>query len=62
MNLAASHGLSSPVATAPTHNSYDQVPNLNRAHIRTHPDRAAALATLLGLDPPPLECRRILVL
>jgi hypothetical protein len=36
----------------PTHNSYDQVLYLNRAG--TDPDRAAALAILVWLDPPPL--------
>ena len=44
------------------HNSYDQVPYLNRAHSSTHPDRAAALALLLGLDPPPLAHCRVLEL
>ena len=43
-------------------NTYDQVPYLNRAHTHTHPDRLAALATLLGLEPPCLERCRVLEL
>ena len=45
-----------------SHNSYDTVPYLNRAHSRTHPDRAAALAILLGLEPPPVARCRVLEL
>jgi methyltransferase-like protein/2-polyprenyl-3-methyl-5-hydroxy-6-metoxy-1,4-benzoquinol methylase len=43
-------------------NSYDQVPYLNRAHSHTHPDRLAALATLLGLQPACLATCRVLEL
>ncbi len=43
-------------------NSYDQVPYLNRTHVRTHPDRMATMATLLGLQPPPLATCRVLEL
>ena len=42
--------------------SYDQVPYLNRTHVRTHPDRMATMATLLGLEPPRLETCRVLEL
>jgi methyltransferase-like protein/2-polyprenyl-3-methyl-5-hydroxy-6-metoxy-1,4-benzoquinol methylase len=42
--------------------SYDQVPYLNRTHVRTHPDRLAAMATLLGLSAPPVEGCRVLEL
>src|SRR5258705_910972 len=48
--------------TPPPHNSYDRVPYPTRANTPTPPDRAAALATLLGLDPPPLEHCRVLEL
>jgi methyltransferase-like protein/2-polyprenyl-3-methyl-5-hydroxy-6-metoxy-1,4-benzoquinol methylase len=42
--------------------SYDQVPYLNRTHVRTHPDRMATMAALLGLQPPPLDACRVLEL
>jgi len=44
------------------HYSYDQVPYLNRTHVRTHPDRMATMAALLGLEPPRLEACRVLEL
>jgi 2-polyprenyl-3-methyl-5-hydroxy-6-metoxy-1,4-benzoquinol methylase len=38
--------------------SYDEVPYPNQAHSQTHPDRLAAMATLLGMQPaPPARCR-----
>ncbi len=46
----------------PTSNSYDQIPYLNRSHASTHPDRLATIATLLGLEPPPLDRCRVLEL
>ena len=39
-------------------NSYDKVPYLSRAFTQTHPDRLAAIGSLLGLRPAPVEkCR-----
>lgn len=35
--------------------NYDQVPYPATSHFYTHPDRLATPATLLGLDPPPVE-------
>lgn len=42
--------------------SYDEVPYLPSTHAATHPDRLAAVATLLGVDPPPPEHCRVLEL
>ena len=38
--------------------SYDEAPYPGRAYAHTHPDYMAVLATLLGLNPPPVvDCR-----
>jgi methyltransferase-like protein/SAM-dependent methyltransferase len=42
--------------------SYDDIPYLNRAHGYSHPDRAATLAALLGMSPPPVTACRVLEL
>jgi hypothetical protein len=42
--------------------SQDPVPSLNRTHVRTHPDRLAATAALLGMRPAPVEGCRVLEL
>jgi methyltransferase-like protein/2-polyprenyl-3-methyl-5-hydroxy-6-metoxy-1,4-benzoquinol methylase len=42
--------------------SYDDAPYPRLSHYFTHPDKAAALATLLGLHPPPVEACRVLEL
>jgi methyltransferase-like protein/cyclopropane fatty-acyl-phospholipid synthase-like methyltransferase len=47
-------------ATALT--SYDLIPYPNYSFPQTHPDRLAVLATLLGLEPPPIEQCRVLEL
>ena len=44
------------------HNIYDQVPYPNLSFTQTHPDRLATLATLLGMNPPPVERCRVLEL
>jgi methyltransferase-like protein len=41
---------------------YDVVPYPGCAYPQTHPDRLATLATLFGLEPPPLETSRVLEL
>jgi SAM-dependent methyltransferase len=41
-------------------NTYDQVPYPRHAYGFSHPDRLATLATLHGLEPPPIEKARIL--
>ena len=41
---------------------YDSVPYPRHAYGFTHPDRLATLATLHGLEPPPIERARILEL
>jgi SAM-dependent methyltransferase len=43
-------------------NNYDQTPYPRHAYGFTHPDRLATLATLHGLEPPPIETARILEL
>jgi SAM-dependent methyltransferase len=49
----------SPTANA---NVYDAVPYPGHPFVQTHPDRLATLATLFGLEPPPLERCRVLEL
>lgn len=41
-------------------NTYDQVPYPRHAYGFSHPDRLATLATLHGIEPPPIETARIL--
>ena len=43
-------------------NSYDEVPYQSVALVETHPERLAAIATLFGMEPPPVETARILEL
>ncbi|MGB9750805.1 methyltransferase regulatory domain-containing protein [Roseiflexus castenholzii] len=40
--------------------SYDEAPYPGRAYAHTHPDYMAVLATLLGLNPPPVARCRVL--
>lgn len=40
--------------------SYDETPYPGRAYAHTHPDYMAVLATLLGLNPPPVARCRVL--
>jgi SAM-dependent methyltransferase len=42
--------------------SYDEVPYGDYVIHAAHPDRIAAVGTLLGMRPPPLECCRVLEL
>lgn len=44
----------------PPRNAYDEVPYSNLTYSQTHPDRLATIATLLGLDPPPVTRARVL--
>jgi len=46
--------------TAMLRRSYDEAPYPGRAYAHTHPDYMAALATLLGLNPPPVARCRVL--
>ena len=43
-------------------NPYDEVPYGEASYPQSHPDRAAAIATLLGLNPTPVEHCRVLEL
>jgi methyltransferase-like protein/SAM-dependent methyltransferase len=43
-------------------NTYEQIPYPGMSYSQTHPDRLATVATLLGLDPAPVERCRILAL
>jgi len=43
-------------------NSYDQIPYPGRPYPQSHPDRLATLATLHGLQPPPVSESRVLEL
>lgn len=43
-------------------NTYEQIPYPGMSYSQTHPDRLATVATLLGLDPAPVEHCRILAL
>ncbi len=49
-----------PTADRPTETSYDQVPYPSLSYAQTHPDRLATVATLLGMDPPPVTGCRVL--
>jgi methyltransferase-like protein/protein-L-isoaspartate O-methyltransferase len=49
-----------PVATAPC--PYDEVPYESRPFPQTHPGNLAAVATLFGMRPPPVETCRVLEL
>lgn len=40
--------------------SYDQLPYPALSYAQTHPDRLAAMATLMGLEPPPVDRCRVL--
>lgn len=42
--------------------SYDQVPYPGLSYSQSHPDRLATIATLLGMDPPPVQGCRVLEL
>jgi methyltransferase-like protein len=46
--------------TAMLRRSYDEAPYPGRAYAHTHPDYMAVLATLLGLNPPPVARCRVL--
>ena len=43
-------------------NTYDQVPYPSMSYTQCHPDRMATVATLMGMDPPPVEHCRVLEL
>ena len=43
-------------------NTYDEMPYEGHAYAQTHPSRLAVVATLFGLDPPPVETCRVLEL
>lgn len=43
-------------------NPYDAVPYDDAAYVQTHPNRTATIATLLGLNPAPVEKCRVLEL
>ena len=48
--------------TTPTEISYDELPYTSLPFAQTQPERLAALATLFGLAPPPLDRCRVLEL
>ena len=45
-----------------TSNAYDEVLYPSLAHVQTHPDRLATIATLFGMRPAPVERCRVLEL
>ena len=47
---------------APPVNAYDAAPYPRLSHYFSHPEKAATLARLLGLTPPPLAGSRVLEL
>jgi SAM-dependent methyltransferase len=55
-------GLTEAVPGAARASVYDAVPYPGHPFAQTHPDRLATLATLFGLQPPPLERCRVLEL
>lgn len=48
--------------TAPTASTYDELPYDSHAYPQAHPSRLAVVATLFGLNPPPVETCRVLEL
>src|SRR5436190_23362618 len=42
--------------------SYDEVPYKSYPYPQSHPDRLATVATLFGMEPPPLDNCRVLEL
>ncbi|PWT88924.1 MAG: hypothetical protein C5B55_12265 [Blastocatellia bacterium] len=48
--------------SAPTQTSYDEVEYPSYAYAQTHPDRLATIATLLGMNPAPINACRVLEL
>jgi methyltransferase-like protein/SAM-dependent methyltransferase len=48
--------------TTPATNSYDDVPYESLPFVQTHPSRLATVATLFGLNPPPVNRCRVLEL
>lgn len=50
----------SQVATVSPSNKYDEIPYTSRAFTTTHPEHLAAMATLFGMNPPPLARARVL--
>ncbi|RME73774.1 MAG: methyltransferase domain-containing protein [Chloroflexi bacterium] len=48
--------------TLPLPDSYEEIPYTSRPFVQTHPDRLATIATLLGMDPPPVAACRVLEL
>jgi SAM-dependent methyltransferase len=55
-------GLTEALPGAARVSLYDAVPYPGHPYAQTHPDRLAALATLFGLEPPPLDRCRVLEL
>jgi methyltransferase-like protein/SAM-dependent methyltransferase len=52
----------SPSLAAPPPNTYDEVPYESHPYMQTHPSRLAVIATIFGLNPPPIEKSRVLEL
>lgn len=48
--------------TDSTAQSYERVPYPSLSYSQSHPDRLATLATLLGMEPPPVDRCRVLAL
>jgi methyltransferase-like protein len=51
-----------PAAQPETRNTYDEVPYPSHSFAQSHPDHLATLATLLGMNPPPVDRCRVLEL
>src|SRR5260370_8547334 len=50
------------MSTTASSSSYDEVPYASYPYPESHPDRLAVVATLLGLQPAPVEHCRVLEL
>ncbi len=48
--------------SAASSSSYDEVPYSKKPYAQSHPDRLAVLATLFGMNPPPINRCRVLEL
>lgn len=50
------------MSSPPPPNPYDEIPYESHPYAQTHPSRLAVVATMFGLNPPPVETCRVLEL
>src|SRR5262245_24376704 len=62
MDKAARSNATLASSIARTASSYENLPYRSRAFPQTHPGRLSAIATMFGLETPPVETARVLEL